>query len=297
MRNGIKAFLGVLLAVALFVAYSSMFTLNEREKALVIRLGEIQRTVTEPGLHFKMPVVEELVFVDDRLLFFESVDKSVQVVDGRRYNVDAVIMLKIVDPRRFRETVQASLTEMRDRLETRLDAALRQTYGKRTFDSALSKDRAAMMTEIRDSVRDDARSLGVEIVDVRVRRTDLMPDVLKDTYDRMNAERFAEAAQLRAVGDAERRRIRAQAEREQVEMVSKAKRESEIVRGQGDATRNKVFADAFQRDPEFFAFYRSMQAYPKSLEGNDTTLVLSPDSEFFRYLKDSEGRKQPKAAQ
>ena len=297
MRSGIRAFLLVLLAAVLFVAYSSMFTLNEREKALVIRLGEIQRTVTEPGLHFKMPIVEELVYVDDRLLFFESVDKSVQVVDGRRYNVDAVIMLKIVDPRRFRETVQASLTEMRDRLETRLDAALRQTYGKRTFDSALSKDRAAMMTEIRDSVRDDARSLGVEIVDVRVRRTDLMPDVLKDTYDRMNAERFAEAAQLRAVGDAERRRIRAQAEREQVEMVSKAKRESEIVRGQGDATRNKVFADAFQRDPEFFAFYRSMQAYPKSLEGNDTTLVLSPDSEFFRYLKDSEGRKQPKAAQ
>jgi len=297
MRNGIKAFLLVFLAVGLFVAYSSVFVLNERENALVIRLGQIQRTVTTPGLHFKMPIVEELVFVEDRLLFFESLDKSVQVVDGRRYNVDAIIMLKIVDPRKFRETAQASLNQVRDRLETRLDAALRQTYGKRTFDSALSKDRAAMMTEIRDQVRGEALSLGVEIVDVRIRRTDLMPDVLKDTYDRMNAERFAEAAQLRAVGDAERRRIRAQAEREQVELVSKAKREAEIVRGQGDATRNKVFADAFQRDPEFFAFYRSMQAYPKSLEGSDTTLVISPDSEFFRYLKDSEGRKQPKAAQ
>ena len=290
MRNGVKAFLGVLLAIALFAAYSSMFTVDERENALVVRLGEIQRTVTTPGLHFKVPLVEELVYVDKRLLFFESVDKSIQVVDGRRYNVDAIMMLKIIDPRRFRETVQASELRMRDRLETRLDAALRQTYGKRTFDAALSKDRSAMMTEIRDQVRDDARSLGVEIVDVRIRRTDLMPDVLQDTYARMKSEREAEAQNLRSVGEAEKRRIRAEAEREQVEMVSKAKRESEIIRGQGDATRNKVFADAFQRDPEFFAFYRSMQAYPKSLEGNDTTLVITPDSDFFRYLKDPTGR-------
>ena len=290
MRNGIKIFLGVLVAAALFVAYSSMFTVDERENALVIRLGEIQRTVTTPGLHFKVPVVEELVYVDKRLLFFESLDKSVQVVDGRRYNVDAIMMLKIVDPRRFRETVQASELRMRDRLETRLDSALRQTYGKRTFDAALSKDRSAMMTEIRDSVRDDARSLGVEIVDVRIRRTDLMPDVLNDTYERMKSERLAEAQELRSNGRAEERRIRAQADREAVEMVSEARRKSEIVRGQGDAERNKVFADAFQRDPEFFAFYRSMQAYPKSIEGSDTTLVITPDSDFFRYLKDPEGR-------
>ncbi|MEM8743134.1 MAG: protease modulator HflC [Pseudomonadota bacterium] len=290
MRNGIKALLGVILAVALIAAYSAMFTVDERENALVVRLGEIQRTVTEPGLHFKVPFVEELVYVDKRLLFFESVDKSIQVVDGRRYNVDAIMMLKIIDPRRFLETVQAREPLMRDRLETRLDAALRQTYGKRTFDAALSKDRSAMMTEIRDAVRDDARSLGVEIVDVRIRRTDLMPDVLQDTYARMKSEREAEAQNLRSVGEAEKRRIRAEAEREQVEMVSKAKRESEIIRGQGDATRNKVFADAFQRDPEFFAFYRSMQAYPKSLEGNDTTLVITPDSDFFRYLKDPTGQ-------
>lgn len=293
MRSGLKAFLLVLLAAGLFVAYSSVFIVDERQKALVIRLGEIQRTVTQPGIHFKMPIVEELVYVEDRLLFFESVDKSVQVIDGRRYNVDAILMLKIVDPRKFRETVGADLNNVRDRLETRLDAALRQTYGKRSFDSALSKDRAAMMTEIRDSVRSEALSLGIDVVDVRIRRTDLMPDVLKDTYDRMNAERFAEAAQLRAIGDAERRRIRASAEREAVEMVSKAKRESEIIRGEGDGERNRIFADAFTRDPEFFAFYRSMQAYPKSLEGSDTTLILTPDSDFFRYLKDPGGSDRP----
>lgn len=294
MRSGIKAFLLVLLAIGVFVVYSSVFIVNEREKALVIRLGQIQRTVSEPGLYFKTPIVEELVYVEDRLLFFESLDKSVQVIDGRRYNVDAIIMLRIIDPQKFRETAKASLNQVRDRLETRLDSALRQTYGKRSFDSALSKDRAAMMTEIRDQVRGEALSLGVDIVDVRIRRTDLMPDVLKDTYDRMNAERFAEAAQLRAIGDAARRRIRAEAEREAVEMVSKAKRESEIIRGQGEATRNKVFADAFTRDPEFFTFYRSMKAYPNSLKGNDTTLVLTPDSEFFRYLKDPFGRQKDK---
>lgn len=294
MRSGIKALLLVALAIGVFIVYSSVFIVSEREKALVVRLGEIQRTVDKPGLYFKTPIVEELVFVEDRLLFFESLDKSIQVIDGRRYNVDAIIMLKIVNPQKFMETAQANLNQVRDLLETRLDSALRQTYGKRSFASALSKDRAAMMTEIRDQVRGEALSLGVDIVDVRIRRTDLMSDVLKDTYDRMNAERFAEAAQLRAVGDAARRRIRAEAEREAVTMVSKAKRESEIIRGKGDAERNKLFASAFQRDPEFFQFYRSMQAYPKSLQGNDTTLVLTPDSEFFRYLKDPFGGSKDK---
>ncbi len=294
MANGIKFALVGLVAVALFVVYSALFIVDEREKALVIRLGQIQRAIETPGLYFKLPIVEDLVYVEDRLLFFESLDKSVQVVDGRRYNVDAIIMLRIVDPQKFRETVQASLSRARDRIETRLDAALRQTYGKRSFEAALSKDRAAMMTEIRDSVRDEARSLGIEIIDVRIRRTDLMPDVLKDTYERMSAERFAEAAQLRAIGDAQRRRIRAEAEREAVEMVATAQRQSEITRGEGDADRNRIFAEAFERDPEFFAFYRSMKAYPKSLRGNDTTLVLTPDSEFFRYLKGSVDEKQPK---
>lgn len=293
MASGIRMVLLALLAGAFFIVYSAFFIVDEREKVLVVRLGQIQRAIEIPGLYFKLPFVEDLVYVEDRLLFFESLDKSVQVIDGRRYNVDAIIMLRLVDPQKFRETVQASLTRARDRIETRLDAALRQTYGKRSFAAALSKDRAAMMTEIRDSVRDEARSLGIEIIDVRIRRTDLMPDVLKDTYERMSAERFAEAAQLRAIGDAQRRRIRAEAEREAVELVATAQRESEIVRGTGDADRNRIFAEAFERDPEFFAFYRSMQAYPKSLGGDSTTLVLTPDSEFFRYLKGSVDTTKP----
>ena len=289
MGSTIRVITLLILAGAAFIGYSSVFVVDEREKALVVQFGQIQRTISEPGLYFKLPVIEELVYVEDRLLFVESRDKTVQVIDGRRYLVDAITMLRIIDPQKFRETVQASLPRARDRIETRLDAALRQTYGKRSFEAALSKDRQQMMDEIRDQVKNEARDLGIEIVDVRIRRTDLTDEDLKDTYERMSAERFAEAAQLRAIGDAQRRRIRAEAEREAVELVSKARRESEIIRGEGDAERNKIFADAFQRDPEFFAFYRSMQAYPNSLKGNDTTLVLTPDSEFFRYLKDPEG--------
>jgi membrane protease subunit HflC len=291
MGKILKPFALILVAIGLLIVFTSTFVVDERQKALVVRFGEIQRTIEEPGLNFKMPIIDEVVFVEDRVLFFESIDKSVQVVDGRRYLVDAVTMLRITDPRKFRETVGADLNLARDRIDTRLDAALRQTYGKRTFGVALSKDRAAMMREIRDQVKTEAQALGIEIIDVRIRRTDLMPDVLKDTYERMNAERFAEAAQLRAVGETARRRIRAEADREAVELVAKAKRESEIERGKGEAERNRIFADAFNRDPEFFAFYRSMKAYSNSLKGSGTTLVLSPDSEFFEYFNSGSRKK------
>ncbi|MGH6873429.1 MAG: protease modulator HflC, partial [Aestuariivirgaceae bacterium] len=195
-----------------------------------------------------------------------------------------ITMMRVVDARKFRETVDASLTRARDRIETRLDAALRQTYGRRSFDAALSQDRAVMMREIRDVVKAEAVSLGIDVIDVRVRRTDLMPEVLQDTYDRMSAERLAEAAQLRAIGESQSIRVRAEADREAVELVSKARRESEIIRGEGDGERNKVFAEAFSKDPEFFSFYRSMQAYAKSLGGTATTLVLDPAWGFFKYF-------------
>jgi membrane protease subunit HflC len=261
-----------------------VFIVDEREKAIVVRLGEITRTISQPGIYFKLPFVEERIKIEDRMVFFESPDKTVQVVDGRRYQVDAITMLRIVDSRKFRETVDASMSRARDRIATRLDAALRQTYGRRTFDAALSQDRAVMMREIRDQVKAEAVSLGIDVIDVRIRRTDLMPEVLQDTYDRMSAERLAEAAELRAIGESQSIKVRAEADREAVELVSKARRESEIIRGGGDAERNRVFAEAFSKDPEFFAFYRSMQAYAKSLGGNDTTLVLDPTWEFFKYF-------------
>jgi len=283
MRS-VKSAVIIIIGVLLFLAYSSIFIVDEREKAIVVRLGEIKRTITSPGLYFKLPFIEDRIRIEDRIVFFESPDKTVQVVDGRRYQVDAITMLRIVDARKFRETVDASLTRARDRIETRLDAALRQTYGRRTFDAALSQDRAVMMREIRDQVKAEAVSLGIDVVDVRIRRTDLMPEVLQDTYDRMSAERLAEAAELRAIGESQSIKVRAEADREAVELVSKARRESEIIRGEGDAERNRTFAEAFSKDPEFFAFYRSTQAYAKSLGGTGTTLVLDPSWEFFKYF-------------
>ena len=284
MSGFIKSFGLAIAAVLVFLVWSSAFIVDQRERMLVVRFGEIQRTIEKPGLYFKLPVIDELVPVDARLLTFESPDKSVQVVDGRRYSVDAIYMLKIVDPQKFRETVGANVDRARNRIETRLDAALRQTYGRRTFEAALSKDRGAMMHEIRDQLRTEALSLGTDIIDVRIRRTDLMQDVLKDTYERMNAERFAEAAQLRAVGQAQAARIKAEADRGLVVIVSEAHRQSEIIRGEGDAERNTIFANAVEKDPEFYSFYRSMQAYTKSMAEPGTTLVLKPDSEFFKYF-------------
>ena len=280
----LKSFGAIVLAAIAFLVWTSVFVVDEREKALVTQLGEIQREIDKPGLYFKLPFVQEVIKIEDRIVFFESPDKEVQVVDSRRYVVDTVTMIRVNNPRLFRETVGASLNRAKDRIETRLDAALRQTYGRRSFDAALSKDRAAMMREIRDQVRLEAEALGIEVVDVKIRRTDLLEQVLKDTYARMNAERFAEAAELRAIGEAQATRIKAEADRQSVELMSKAQRESEILRGEGDANRNRVFAEAFQQDPEFFAFYRSMQAYSKSLSNSDTTLVLKPDSEFFKYF-------------
>jgi membrane protease subunit HflC len=289
MKNILKTGLLIVIAALLVVAYSSTFVVDERQKALVIQFGEIKRTVEKPGLYFKKPIVEDVVFVEDRMLFFESQDMRVQVVDGRRYLVDTITMFRIVDPKRYLESVQANLLVLRDQLTTRLEASLRQTYGKRTFEAALSAERSQMMREIRDQIKPEALGLGIDIVDVRIRRTDLLPEVMKSTYDRMNAERLSEAEQIRAIGNERRIQIRAQADRQAVILVSEARRDSEIIRGQGDGERNKIFAKAFSKDPEFFAFYRSMQAYVTSMKDKGTTMVLSPDSEFFKYFKDSAG--------
>jgi modulator of FtsH protease HflC len=276
---------GVIILVILgLIVWSSTFIVDERKKALVLRFGEINRIVEKPGLYFKIPIADDVVPIEDRMILWTSDNMSVQVVDGRRYLVDAVTMARIVNSQRFRETTSADLTRAWDRIRTRLDAALRQTYGKRTFEAALSKDRAVMMREIRDQVRSEALNNGIEIVDVRIVRTDLMDEVLKNTYERMSSERIAEAKDLRGRGEARKIEIMAQADRAYTEKFADARRQSEVIRGEGEGERNRIFAEAFQKDPEFFDFYRSMQAYAKSLTGPGTTMVLKPDSEFFKYM-------------
>jgi membrane protease subunit HflC len=291
----LRTFILIAAAVIAFVAYLALFQVDQRESALVLRFGDIDRTVRDPGLYAKVPIADTVIPIDDRLLLWESNDKDVQVADSRQYRVDAFTIAQVVDPKKFRETVGADYEIAKAQVERRLDSALRQTYGKRAFDAALSKDRAVMMREIRDQVRAEAENIGISIVDIRIRRTDLQKDALTATYQRMESERLAEAKDLRGKGEAAKIQRMAQADRTYVEVVSTARRQGEILRGEGEAERNKVFAGAFERDPEFFAFYRSMQAYGRSLTGSGTTLVLSPNSEFFKYFGGGGGKSETPA--
>lgn len=281
------------LAVIFFLVYSSVFIVNEREQAIVVRFGEIQDVKREPGIYFKLPFTfmdaDRVQYVEDRALRFDLDNIRVQVRGGAFYEVDAFAVYSITDPRRFRETVSGDRDSAESRLRTRMDAALRRVYGLRNFSVALSDERASMMQEVRTDLNVAAETLGLTIRDVRIRRTDLTQEVSSQTFQRMRAERLAEAELIRARGNEEGQRRRAIADRQVVELVSEAQRDSEIMRGLGDAERNKIFGEAFQRDPSFFEFYRSMRAYVASMSGTGTTMVLSPDSEFFRFFNSSAG--------
>lgn len=279
-----------LIAVIVLIAWNSVFIVNEKEQAIVLRFGEIQRVEDEPGLYFKLPFgfagADNVQMLPDRLLRFDLDDIRVQVSGGRFYVVDAFLVYNIADAARFRQAVSGSIPQAEQRLRTRLDASLRRVYGLRGFEAALSNERGEMMRQVRDEIVADAQTLGVEVTDVRIRRTDLTDEVSEQTYERMQAERLAEAERLRARGQVAAREIRAGSDREVVETVASARRDAEILQGQGDAERNRVFGEAYGADPEFFDFYRSMSAYRQALENSGTTLVLSPDSEFFRYFQD-----------
>lgn len=271
---------------ALYILMSSLFIINEREQAIVTRFGEITNVYTEPGIYFKIPttIVDDVQIIEDRLLRYDLEDITLQVSGGKFYNVDAFLTYRIADARKFRRSVSGSLRLAEQRISTRFESALRGVYGLRDFNAALSEQRNEMMQEARDLIKPDISSIGIELVDVRILRTDLTSQVSAQTFDRMKAERLAEAARLRARGQEQAQTLRAIADRQAVVIVAAARRNSEIVRGEGDAERNKVFADAFNRDAEFFEFYRSMQSYRVSLGGSDTTMLLSPNSEFFRYF-------------
>ena len=284
--------LGLIVGAILVVGYLSYFIVNEKQKAIVQRLGQINRIVEKPGLYFKLPIADTVTMIDDRILVWENNDRQVQDIASQVYIVDAVTLARIKDARLFRETLGADLGQAELRVAARLDAALRQTYGRRSFDAALTSDRAVMMREIRDLLRPEADSLGIEIVDVRVRRTDLNENVLEQTYKRMESERNALAADIRSKGNATKTRMEAETNRTYTVKIVEAQRQAQIIRGEGDADRNKAYADAYQKDPEFFAFYRSMQAYAKSLGTEGTTLVLDPNSEFFKYFGSQKDKTQ-----
>lgn len=289
--------IAVIAAVILFLLYSSVFVVNARQQALVLRFGEIVDVKSQPGIYFKAPFAffdaDSVQLIENRVLRFDLDNIRVQVSGGKFYEVDAFIAYRISDPRVFRSAVSGQIELAEARLRTRLDAALRRVYGLRDFEAALSEERAVMMREVRDQLRPDATSLGLQIEDVRIRRTDLTAEVSQQTYDRMKAERLAEAERLRARGNEAAQRIRARADREVVEIVAEAQKESEILRGEGEAQRSATFADAYQRDPSFFGFYRSMNAYGTALNNTGTTMVLSPNSEFFRFFRNPAGGDTP----
>ncbi|RWB31026.1 MAG: protease modulator HflC [Mesorhizobium sp.] len=291
--------IAVIAAVILFLLYSSVFVVNARQQALVLRFGEIVDVKSQPGIYFKAPFAffdaDSVQLIENRVLRFDLDNIRVQVSGGKFYEVDAFIAYRISDPRVFRSAVSGQIELAEARLRTRLDAALRRVYGLRDFEAALSEERAVMMREVRDQLRPDATSLGLQIEDVRIRRTDLTAEVSQQTYDRMKAERLAEAERLRARGNEAAQRIRARADREVVEIVAEARRESEILRGEGEAQRSATFANAYQRDPAFFDFYRSMNAYGTALDNTGTTMVLSPSSDFFRFFRNPAGADTPAA--
>ncbi|MEM8849340.1 MAG: protease modulator HflC [Pseudomonadota bacterium] len=277
--------LGVV-AVVLIGLFSSLFVVDERQKALVLQFGRVVAVKEDPGLAFKLPLIQNVVYYDDRILSRDVDPLEVTPSDGRRLVVDAFARYRISDVERFREAVgPGGEFAGEQRLDSILRAELREVLGSVSSGDILSEDRAALMNRIASAARAEAAALGLQIIDVRLKRTDLPPQNLDATFARMRAEREREAADEIARGEEAAQRIRAQADRTVVELTSEATRESEIVRGEADARRNAIFAEAFSSDPEFFEFYRSMAAYTRALQGSNSTLVLSPDSEFFDYLR------------
>ena len=272
------------------VALSAIFVVDEREKALVLQFGQIRQVVEEPGLNFKIPFIQEVVYYDARILALDTDTIEVTPSDDRRHVVDAFARYRIADVVRFRQAVGVGgLRAAEDRLSSILNAQIRETLGadQVTSDTILSPGRAMLAERIRDGARTSALALGIDILDVRLKQTNLPVQNLEATYARMRAEREREAADEIARGEEAAQRVRAQADRTVVELVSDARREADIARGEADAQRNGIFAAAFGQDPDFFEFYRSMTAYERALMGQNSTMVISPDSEFFEFLGNS----------
>jgi modulator of FtsH protease HflC len=275
-----------ILVAALFVAASAVYVVDEREKALVLQFGQVKAVKEEPGLAFKIPFIQEVVKYEDRILSLDTQPLEVTPLDDRRLVVDAFARWRIADVVQFRQAVgTGGETTAENRLERILNAATREVLGSVTSGKILSADRVGLMNQIRDTARTQAGALGVEVVDVRIKRADLPVQNLNATFARMRAEREREAADEIARGNEAAQKVRAQADRTVVELTSEARKNAEIIRGESDAERNAIFAEAFGRDPEFFAFYRSLSAYEKALTGSNSSMVISPDSEFFTYLK------------
>ena len=290
MNKSLSVVGAVVVVLIAAVVYASTYTVNMTQQAIVLQFGSVKNLVTDPGLHFKVPYLQNVVYIDKRLLNLEAPAEEVTSSDQKRLVVDAFARFKIVDALKFYQTVRDTSTRAIDsRLQPTFVSALRNTLGDNSLETLVRKDRAGLMLKIRDTFNSTARDFGVEVIDVRIKRADLPQANSQAIFRRMQTEREREAAEIRAKGQEEAQRIRSKADRDVTVILADAERDGQIARGEGDALRAKIFADAFSKDPEFFAFYRSMQAYKSSLTGDTTTMVVSPDSEFFRYLNNEDG--------
>ncbi|MCA1458486.1 protease modulator HflC [Bradyrhizobium sp. BRP22] len=285
----------IILLVLIIIGYSSVFTVQQTEQVLVVRLGEPVRVVTEPGLNFKAPFIDSVISIDKRILDLENPSQEVIASDQKRLVVDAFARYRIKNALRFYQsigTIQAANVQ----LTTLLNAALRRVLGEVTFITVVRDERERLMQRIREQLDHEADGYGIQVVDVRIRRADLPEQNSQAVYQRMQTERQREAAEFRAQGGQKAQEIRSRADREGTVIVADANSSAEQVRGEGDAERNRLFAEAYGKDADFFSFYRSMTAYENGLRANDTRFLLRPDSDFFKYFGSASGHSAAAAA-
>jgi len=278
-----KKILFPVIGVIAVVAFFSIFIVKEVNQAIVLQFGDPKKIVTKAGLNFKLPFIQNVVYLDKRILNLDNDPEEVIAADQKRLIVDAFARFKIVDPLKFYISV-GNERVARSRLSTIINSRIRGVLGTQELATLLSTDRARQMQIIQSQVNDEAKNFGINIVDVRIKRADLPPANSEAIYKRMQTEREREAKEFRAQGAEIAQKIRSTADKDVTVILAQANKKSEIMKGEGDGQRNKIFADAFGRDPQFFAFYRAMQAYEKALIGGETSLVLSPDSEFFKFF-------------
>ncbi|MBL9051094.1 MAG: protease modulator HflC [Tabrizicola sp.] len=285
------------LVILLVLVLSSVFIVDERKKALVLQFGQVMQVKEDPGLGFKVPLMQDVVLYEDRILGLQTQPIEVTLLSDRRLVVDAFARWRIVDLVQFRQSVGTGGEERAQQLLGNiLSQAIPEVLGNATQEQVLSQDRAALMNQILVIAKREGQALGVDVIDVRLTRTDLPEQNLEATFARMRAEREREAADEKARGGEAAQRVRASADRTVIELTSDARRQAEVIRGEADAERNRILAEAFGRDPEFFSFIRSLTAYEVSLKGGNSSIVMQPDSEFFNYLRSERGADADAAA-
>ena len=280
--RGVKLIVPGIILIAV-VIFQSLFVVQEISQAIVLQFGDPKKIVTKAGLNFKLPFIQNVVYLDKRILNLDNDPEEVIAADQKRLIVDAIARFKITDPLKFYISV-GNERVARSRLSTIINSRIRGVLGRQELATLLSTDRTKQMAIIQNDVNEEAKNFGIEIVDVRIKRADLPPANSDAIYKRMQTERQREAKEFRAQGAEIAEKIRSTADKDVTVLLANANKKSEIMKGEGDGRRNKIFADAFGRDPQFFSFYRAMQAYEKALIGGETSLVLSPDSEFFKFF-------------